>query len=230
MLTGSASRGRGKYYYYYHCTSACGCRYKAEDVNAAILKELKKFIPKPGMAEVCTKLVNELYHSEYRHKGDSKKEIVSKIEILNHKIKTARELLLKGDIDGTDYKTIKTESEVQITSLEVKLFETSTPQINIENKLKNAVNVLLNLDLLYKNGNITLKREIIGSMFPEKLSFDGMQHRTTRINEIASITCLISKDLQSKKKVDKRRKIVFTHLGGPSWARTSDQKIMSLLL
>ena len=152
------------------------------------------------MAEVCTKLVNELYHSEYRHKGDSKKEIVSKIEILNHKIKTARELLLKGDIDGTDYKTIKTESEEQITSLEVKLFEASTPQINIENKLKNAVNVLLNLDLLYKNGNITLKREIIGSMFPEKLSFDGMQHRTTRINEIASITCLISKDLQRKKK------------------------------
>ncbi|MFN0293908.1 hypothetical protein [Pedobacter helvus] len=42
MLTGSASRGRGKYYYYYHCTSACGCRYKAEDVNAAILKRTEK--------------------------------------------------------------------------------------------------------------------------------------------------------------------------------------------
>ena len=200
MLTGSASRGRGKYYYYYHCTSTCGVRYRAGDVNAAILKELKKLVPKPGMAEVCTKVVNELYHSEYSQKGDSKKEIVSKIEVLNNKIRTARDLLLKGDIDGSDYKTIKTESEDQITILEAKLFEASTPQINIEHKLKNAVNVLLNLDLLYKNGNMSLKREIIGSMFPEKLSFDGAQHRTTRVNEIASTIFLISSNLQDKKK------------------------------
>lgn len=37
-------------------------------------------------------------------------------------------------------------------------------------------------------------------MFPEKLSFDGAQHRTTRVNEIASTIFLISNNLQGKKK------------------------------
>ncbi|TKC57150.1 recombinase family protein [Pedobacter hiemivivus] len=200
MLTGSASKGRNRYYYYYHCSSSCGCRYKAEDVNNAILKDLKSLVPKAGMAEVCAKTVNEMYHSEFSNKGDSKKEIISKIDALNNKIKTARELLLSGDLDGADYKAVKIECEDQITTLENKLFDASSPKINIENQLKDAVNVLLNLDLLYKNGTVAIKREIIGSIFPEKLSFDGTQHRTTRVNEVVSIICMTSNELGSKKK------------------------------
>jgi site-specific DNA recombinase len=138
------------------------------------------------MAEVCAKTVNEMYHSEFSNKGDSKKDIMSKIDTLNNKIKTARELLLSGDLDGADYKAIKIECEDQITTL--------------ENKLTNAINVLLNLHLLYKNGTVAIKREIIGSIFPEKLSFDGTQHRTARVNEIASIINLISNNLEGKKK------------------------------
>lgn len=36
---------------------------------------------------------------------------------------------------------------------------------------------------MYENGNIQQKRLIIGSMYPENLTFDGIQHRTTRLNE-----------------------------------------------
>ncbi len=169
-------------------------------MNAAILRDLKKLVPKPGMAEVCTRVVNEMYNSEFSQKGDNKKEIVTKIEALNTRIKTARELLLNGDLDGTDYKSVKVECEEQIVKLESKLFDVSTPKVNIENHLKKAVEVLLRLDLLYKNGKTSLKREIIGSIFPEKLSFDGEQHRTTRLNEVVSIICMISSELQGKKK------------------------------
>ena len=200
LLTGSASKGRNRYYHYYHCTSACGCRFKAEVVNDAILKDLRKFVPKPGIAEVCTGLVNEMYTTEFSFKRDNEKEILSKIESLNNRIKTARELLLNGDLDGIDYKSVKSECEEQITKLEAKLLNVETPKINIETQLKNAVDVLLKLDLLYQNGKVALKREIIGSIFPEKLSFDGEEHRTTRINEVASIIYQISSDLESKKK------------------------------
>jgi len=71
-----SERRRNHHYYYYHCSSACGCRYKAEDVNNAILKDLKKFVPKPGIDEICARTVNEMYHSEFSQKGDSKREII----------------------------------------------------------------------------------------------------------------------------------------------------------
>ena len=225
ILTGSASKGRNRHYYYYHCSSACGCRYKAEDVNKAIIKDLKKFVPKPGMAEVCAKTVNEIYNREISEKGDNKREIVTKIEVLNTKIKTARELLLKGDLDGTDYKTIKIECEQQISNLEAKLLDVSSPKINIEKQLKTAVDVLLNLDLLYKNGKISLKREIIGSIFPEKLSFDGTQHRTTRVNEVASLIYLISKELEDKKKWASDKKSCLPTRVGPAGLEPATKRL-----
>ncbi|NII83494.1 MULTISPECIES: hypothetical protein [unclassified Pedobacter] len=48
-----------------------------------------------------------MYLTNFSERGDSKREVAAKIETLNNKIKTARELLLKGDLDPIDYKTIK---------------------------------------------------------------------------------------------------------------------------
>ena len=47
----------------------------------------------------------------------------------------------------------------------------------------NAVKSLVTLDQLYKDGDVKKKRQIIGSIFPEKLVFDGSHYRTARLNE-----------------------------------------------
>ena len=39
------------------------------------------------------------------------------------------------------------------------------------------------MDQLYENSDNEVKRQIIGSMFPKKLVFDGRSYRTTRVNE-----------------------------------------------
>lgn len=54
---------------------------------------------------------------------------------------------------------------------------------NIENTLNKAASALSTLDILYESGDLKQKREIIGSIFPEKLVFDGEQYRTTKVNE-----------------------------------------------
>lgn len=54
---------------------------------------------------------------------------------------------------------------------------------NIEALLDNAVKSLVTLEQLYKDGDVKKKRQIIGSIFPEKLVFDGSHYRTARLNE-----------------------------------------------
>src|SRR5665213_2362501 len=61
VLTGSASKGRNGYYHYYHCSSTCGISYNAKTVNMDFVRELRKYIPKPGMAEVFKEVVCDLY-------------------------------------------------------------------------------------------------------------------------------------------------------------------------
>ena len=45
-------KGRYNYYHYYHCSTACGCRYKADDVNGSLIEELRKYSPKAGVSEL----------------------------------------------------------------------------------------------------------------------------------------------------------------------------------
>lgn len=40
MLCGNNSKSRNGYCHYYHCLSSCGCRYKAEQVNAMYIDQL----------------------------------------------------------------------------------------------------------------------------------------------------------------------------------------------
>ena len=80
--------------------------------------------------------------------------------------------MLTGDLDGKDFRLIKKECEDKITRLEASLSDISIKTLDIDSILNKAITTLLNLSSLYENGDISLKREIICSMYPEKLTFD----------------------------------------------------------
>ena|GEM_PF-981585 len=91
------------------------------------------------------------------------------------------------------------ESEERINRLEAKLSASVTDTTNIEPLWDKAISSISNLDVLYENGTVTKKRKIIGSMFPEKLTFDGFQYRTARVNEALVLMLLIDSKIKGKK-------------------------------
>jgi len=52
---------------------------------------------------------------------------------------------------------------------------------------------------LYEKGDLKRKWNIIGSVFPEKLTFDGFYYRTTRINEAVRLICVMDNELDKNK-------------------------------
>ena len=90
---------------------------------------------------------------------------------------------LAGDIDGVDFKTIKTDCEKQISMLEVKLNAVTDEKEDIVPVVYKAVDTLARLDTIYQEAPTIRKRQIVGSIFPEKLTFDGENFRTARLNE-----------------------------------------------
>jgi site-specific DNA recombinase len=76
-------------------------------------------------------------------------ELLKDINDLNSRIAKARELLLNGDIDGADYKTIKSENEYKINVLEAKMAGAATVKSkaeNIEPMLRRAIGKLTKLN------------------------------------------------------------------------------------
>jgi site-specific DNA recombinase len=65
--------------------------------------------------------------------------------------------------------------------------------------IEKALTALFRLDKTYLGADIKLKREIIGSIFPEKLIFSENGYRTGRINEVTSFIYQINTDLAKTK-------------------------------
>jgi site-specific DNA recombinase len=199
MLTGSASKGRTQHYYYYHCSSACGIRYKAPDVNVKIVDEIRKYVQPLPRLQLFKEVIVSVYKTQTHAQRNEVQQLKIQLEEANKRLSKVRELLLCGDIDADDYRTIKAESEERINRLEVKLTASLRETTNIEPLWDKAISNISQLDVLYERGTLTQKRKIIGSMFPEKLTFDGFQYRTTRVNEALILMLLIGNKIRDKK-------------------------------
>ena len=187
MVTASASKGRTAYYNYYHCTSSCGWRYKAEHVHDLFIQELQKYKPHPAMLLLYKQVILDVYNSQIADVKSEKKLLLREINEQNSRLAKARELLLSETIDASDYKAIKMECERHTNLLEAKLSNVAPYQESIDNLLDKALYNLSNVDERYEKADVQGKRNIIGSMFTEKLQFENNAYRTTKVNEAVEL-------------------------------------------
>ena len=199
ILTGSASKGRTGRYFYYHCVYPCNTRFKAQNANELFLKALQKFTARPGMREAYKAVLTKTYQSITSKERDGRKALKDDLDQIQTKISKARELLLRGDLDAADYKTIKQKGEKKISALEARLFASPAQNPNIDELLDKILTALCQLSKLYEEGDLKRKRIIIGSIFPEKLTFNGFYYRTTRINETVRLIYMMGRELDENK-------------------------------
>ena len=192
LLTASASKGRKQYYEYYHCLSSCGTRYPAPAVNDAMITELGKWQPHPAVKELYRHILADVYSSNQQSRQQQLKTINHEMTLLSNRHIKARELLLNDAIEADDYKAIKRQCEEKIILLETQVAEITQQPVNIQPQVEKGIAVLEKLGIHYSNANTTIKRQIIDSIFPDKLIFDGSGYRTTRINEAVQLIFNIS--------------------------------------
>jgi len=214
-ISGSPSKGRSRYYYYYHCKSKCGWRYKAEVVNDAFDKELERVGVKPGMEEVIKDFLVERYHQQVTAKTDGRKALVDQLSLWTDKLQKARTHLMNEVIDAADYRMIKTECDLQINQLESTLNKIRTKHKTPEGLIQQGVTTLSSLKTMWSTDDVERKRNIIGSIFIEKMSFDGSTFRTGRVNEGAKVMYQINKKLQNKKDWTKSKNFDLSSLVSP---------------
>ena len=64
--------------------------------------------------------------------------------------------------------------EKKIHALEARLFDNSAIRMSdVEFLINQGFHTLSNLDKFYFNADTKMKRQVVGSIFPEKLVFDG---------------------------------------------------------
>lgn len=179
-LTGSASKGRNTRYYYYHCIASCGFRQRAKTANQIFEEGLIQFDLNAGNKDILKKMALLNYNQFIKENPQmDKRRIAKEIDKLNKKLSVAREKLLSNIMDDDEYLELKKEYKQKIEKLEEQLSKNnrSDPsEQDIQRKLNKALDIVQNVSNLYIDGNIEKKRTLIGSIFPEKLEFDGTHY------------------------------------------------------
>jgi site-specific DNA recombinase len=188
QLTASCSRGKkGKLYPYYHCTSTCGTRFPAATLENDFIQELAKWKPHPAIKELYKLILADVLEQNRRHQ---KQELINTQQQLKHyadKLTRARELVLASAIEPDDFKIIKRECEANTSKLEANVAELMQQQTDITPLIDTSVSLLENLDQQYITSSTYKKREIVSSIFPEKLIYTTSGYRTQRVNEAVQV-------------------------------------------
>ena len=201
-LTGSSSKGNGGKYYYYHCTPKCGERFKAEEVNTSFAQTLQNIT----INEVCLKVLEQFSACFYKNGGQSAEQETEKLKVEIQKNKerltNAQQLLLDGTLEPGDYKEIKNRYEPLVNQLENRLRNLSHDNSDLEDMIAFSKYFFKRLDKLYLESNLSMKQQLIGLMFPEKLKFEKKSLQTITPNPLIPLICRPSKD--SKRKTHKK--------------------------
>ena len=202
-LCGSASKGRNNYYYYYHCCSKCGCRYKGNEVNSEMIAFFNEYTISPEITELFKAVILDVYSNDTAKHKDTQASLAKQLTEYSTKIARARELVLLGDIDGTDYKEIKQDCERNISAIEAQLADAgkrSYSEKQLGPIIDKAITTFTKLNVIYCKSSIEQKRKLIGSMFPEKFTFENLKHRTAKVSDTYECIYKIIKKLDPNKK------------------------------
>jgi site-specific DNA recombinase len=109
------------------------------------------------------------------------------------------DLLVDNKMPYPEYSILKLKYEKTKFNLDIELNQLRGSNLDLEKKVEKAVKDISRLSNLYETYETNDKSMLVGSIFPEMLSFDGKKCRTTRINEVIRLTLNLDKGLGKNK-------------------------------
>lgn len=111
-------------------------------------------------------------------------------------------MLLDKTLDPTDFKAIKSRYETSVYELEKRLRNISQEGNELDDYIRYGRMFFRTMDRFYQEGTLSVKQQLVGSMFPEKLIIKNKTYRIINENPLIPVTCRpikVSKGSKNKK-------------------------------
>jgi DNA invertase Pin-like site-specific DNA recombinase len=174
-LTAGWSKGRTARYPYYRCAGDCTTSIPRADLDGAMMQVLKEITPKEECLELFTKYIKDAYEERVANLKTNSKHADEEIQRLTDLRKVLVEKNLLGVYSDEIFKEQNTEIEKKIAKAEVAKADSTLEKYDI-NKLTNFMKeTLSDLGETYKRSGVAQTRALLGSIFPNGLSwsYDG---------------------------------------------------------
>ena len=188
-ITGATSRGNGGQYTYYHCSKEPKhIRVRADDVNRTFAGYLSCLKPNETVLKLYLEVMEDIQGAGKRERAAEIAKIELEKEKLDRRCRVLENKYLDGELDVNDYKGLSERIKKEISNLDNRIQILKTPnKTNLEPKLEYTMSLINNIDKYIRDAPVALKIKLLGSMFYEKIEFDGKNYRTTSYNQVLDL-------------------------------------------
>ena len=188
-ITGAPSRGNGGVYTYYHCSKEPKhIRVRADEVNRTFAGYLSCLKPNETVLKLYLEVMEDIQGAGKRERAAEIAKIELEKEKLDRRCRVLENKYLDGELDVNDYKGLSERIKKEISNLDNRIQILKTPnKTNLEPKLEYTMSLINNIDKYIRDAPVALKIKLLGSMFYEKIEFDGKNYRTTSYNQVLDL-------------------------------------------
>ena len=180
-LIGGASKGNGGKSFYYHCQKGCNEGANAEEANDIFVMSLERFSLKKEAIDLYYLAVKDAFYVNEKDKSQLLAQIKRDIEANRERIEKAQTMLLDAKLEASDCRDIKGRCQPEIDKLNRKVVEVASFDPDYSRFIEEGFGLLRNMAGSYAHSDLQTKQQIIGSIFPEKLTFENNYYRTTKL-------------------------------------------------
>ncbi|HVV05645.1 MAG TPA: hypothetical protein VHC96_15550, partial [Puia sp.] len=186
----------------YHCVKGCKERAKAEDVNNLFLKELKTINSQINQNTIEYQRAVLHHHLNIEPQDKTKRidQLKAAIERSEQSLKNARKKLFDGVIEVEDLNEAKSIYQPEINRLQQELTKLNATDDTLTDQVETCLQIVTNLPNFYKEGDLLLKQQLIGLIYPEKAVLKENAIQTIRPNRAIELICRPSADLNDPQK------------------------------
>ncbi len=195
-LTGSVAKGNGGHYPYYHCQRKYGCNQSvsANHANQEFFLYIQTLEVKPEILDLYVEVLNEKFILNTSQIEIEKKNLESQIDLIDKNIVSLEEkYIFQNSITDEVYQKYRTKLATEKSDLVMKHATLVKMPNEFTKYMRFGLTLLNNLSTFYKNAEISIKKKIVGSIFPEKLRFVDNSYQTTKMNSVFALVIATTK-------------------------------------
>ena len=206
-LTGSESKGNGGKYAYYHCChDGKHLRKRADEVNEGFARYVSCLTPNEEVLSLYKMVLSDVRNEQGREARDKVEDLQKEVRRIEEMQNTLDDKLCTRKISDEDFSRISQRYGKQINELKQQIEIMKNPnRANIEPKLSYSISLLNNMEGFFRDAPVKVKIKLLGSIFPEKIEFDGKKYRTNGYNKVLDLIYQQTNELRESKKVDGER-------------------------
>ena len=206
-LTGSESKGNGGKYAYYHCChDGKHLRKRADEVNEGFARYVSGLTPNDEVLSLYKEVLSDIRGEQCREARNKADDLEKEVRRVEEMLNALDDKLCSGTISDENYSRISQRYEKQISDLKQQIEVMKNPNRSlIEPKLSYSISLLDNMEGFFRDAPVKVKIKLLGSIFSEKIEFDGKNYRTNGYNKVLDLIYQQTKELREPKKVDGER-------------------------